>query len=441
MANNFLSDANCIALWDYESAAKTADSIGSHTLTDNNTVVVETTDKKRGDACAEFSLTNNRYYSLLDSASPAPVKSGTGTGIFSVVGWVKFFSFGTTGVIYPVVSKYTTADNKRCFAIGVTADKWKLLLGYNSGATSESIYESTAAASANVWYHYGFTFNQTTKAWTFRVWNDTTQAVVLNVSGTTTNNMSMTTAPFYIGKYAALDALPGREDETAFFSDILTSDEIDDIRTNTYLDSTAPSLTSPTGTKTGATTATGTVTTNEADGTLYAVVTTSATPPSSADLKSGTGAAYSTNQAVTTTGVQNVAATSLTAATTYYWHFLHTDAAANDSSIASSTSFTTDSGTAVKGLQVTLYNKSSQAIQASLTGITARYWDSATAAGAPLLKTDTASTNGSGLIEIDIDSVTSLSVGGVGYLVLYKAGAGIQTDLHFASRVTVVDIS
>ncbi|MBV2128153.1 fibronectin type III domain-containing protein [Arsukibacterium indicum] len=99
-----------------------------------------------------------------------------------------------------------------------------------------------------------------------------------------------------------------------------------------------PVLTLPTGAATGETTASGSVTTDTASGTLYAAVTTSAMPPSKPDIIAGTGAAYATNQAVTATGVQNVNATGLTAETTYYWHFLH-----NDSNVATSDSFTTDS--------------------------------------------------------------------------------------------------
>lgn len=53
-------------------------------------------------------------------------------------------------------------------------------------------------------------------------------------------------------------------------------------------DVTAPVLTLPTGTKTGSTTSTGTVTTaNDANGTAYAVVSTSATLPSVAQIQAG----------------------------------------------------------------------------------------------------------------------------------------------------------
>lgn len=114
-------------------------------------------------------------------------------------------------------------------------------------------------------------------------------------------------------------------------------------------DTTAPVLTSATGTATGATTATVGATTDEANGTMYCVVTTSATQPSVAQIKAGqnhTGAAasYASSQSITTTGAKTFNATGLTASTTYYAHMVHTDAASNDSNRISSSSFTTSAG-------------------------------------------------------------------------------------------------
>lgn len=116
--------------------------------------------------------------------------------------------------------------------------------------------------------------------------------------------------------------------------------------TVTAIDVTAPVLSSPTDAANGSTGGTLSVSTNESGGTLYGFVSTSATPPSGADLKAGTGAVWSGNQAVSGTGVQNMSATGLTASTAYYAHFLHTDAAANDSNIASADGFTTDAPSA-----------------------------------------------------------------------------------------------
>lgn len=111
--------------------------------------------------------------------------------------------------------------------------------------------------------------------------------------------------------------------------------------------SVAPSLTNPTGTATGDTTADGSVDTDEDDGTLYWVVTESSTSPSVAQIQSGQNAngdpaAASGNQSVSSTGTQNVSASGLDAGTQYWFHFQQQDEVGNDSTVVTSSSFTTD---------------------------------------------------------------------------------------------------
>lgn len=99
-------------------------------------------------------------------------------------------------------------------------------------------------------------------------------------------------------------------------------------------DVTAPTLTSPTGTQTGSTTASGTVSTDEGNGTLYYLASTNATE-TAATVKAAS------SQAVSGTGSQSVSFIGLTASTTYYAHYCHRDAAGNDSTVSNSASFTT----------------------------------------------------------------------------------------------------
>lgn len=104
-------------------------------------------------------------------------------------------------------------------------------------------------------------------------------------------------------------------------------------------DVTAPTLSNPVDNASGATGAAISVDTNEGNGTLYWFVSTSATPPSAADLKAGTGATAAGNQAVSGTGTQNATPTGLTETTLYWAHFLHRDTAGNDSAIATGNGF------------------------------------------------------------------------------------------------------
>lgn len=103
-------------------------------------------------------------------------------------------------------------------------------------------------------------------------------------------------------------------------------------------DAIAPVLTSPTGTQTGSTTGSGTVSTDEGNGTLYFWATTNATE-TAADIKTNGG-----TQTITTTGSKSVSFSGLTPSTAYYAHYVHRDAAGNDSTAVHSTSFTTTAG-------------------------------------------------------------------------------------------------
>ena len=90
--------------------------------------------------------------------------------------------------------------------------------------------------------------------------------------------------------------------------------------------------------------------TDEANGTAYVVVTTSATTPSVAQIiagqtHTGSAAVYAGNTAITATGAYSVTASGLTSYTAYYAHTVHRDTAGNDSNTLTSAQFTTLDGT------------------------------------------------------------------------------------------------
>jgi len=110
-------------------------------------------------------------------------------------------------------------------------------------------------------------------------------------------------------------------------------------------DSTAPVLSLPTGTAVGSDSASGTVSTDEGNGTLYYYVSQNPTE-TAAVIRAG-----GDTQAVTTTGQQNVSVTgTLLPTTTYYFHYVHVDTAFNESNVVVSTSFTTAEGTGKRKL-------------------------------------------------------------------------------------------
>jgi len=157
-------------------------------------------------------------------------------------------------------------------------------------------------------------------------------------------------------EYDASRVLDGAESWVVVWDRALTATELANNMNETDLkaavtgggsDTTPPTLSSPSGSTTGQTTLGGSVSSDESNGTLYWVVSTSNTSPSVAQIQagqdsSGTAAADSGSQTVSATGTQNVSATGLTADTTYYFHFQQQDAAANDSTVVTSAAVTTN---------------------------------------------------------------------------------------------------
>lgn len=101
------------------------------------------------------------------------------------------------------------------------------------------------------------------------------------------------------------------------------------------VDGTAPQLSNPTATQTGPNTATGSVTTDEGNGTLYCLVSANATETNATVRASGIA------QTVTSAGAKSFSIANLAASTLYYLHYAHRDLSNNDSTVANSGSFTT----------------------------------------------------------------------------------------------------
>ena len=122
--------------------------------------------------------------------------------------------------------------------------------------------------------------------------------------------------------------------------------------TVTYTAEVAPTLTLPTETNITANTATVGCTTDTAAGTLYWFVSTSATAPTAANLKNGTGAYNSQfgNIASPGIGTETFSVTGLAQSGTYYTYFVHTNGV-GDSNILESGSWLTQSAITADDLE------------------------------------------------------------------------------------------
>jgi hypothetical protein len=232
-------------------------------------------------------------------------------------------------------------SNNASFALP-SYTEYEFNLIYNWVAQSEQLHSYFLQTDANASFvHSIYDYNN---------WDGTAQ-------GTNTNN-GLTTFPNAYTASSLYTAL-GYADKNAFITYAINHPEAHIQRTaRTFLftgygisapvDITAPTLTSPTATATGSSTATIGATTNEANGVLWYIVTTSNVTPHWSQIKlgidnTGTAAAFSGSQAVSSTGAKTATASGLISATTYFTYLMHEDASGNKSTVSAASSFTTTS--------------------------------------------------------------------------------------------------
>lgn len=196
------------------------------------------------------------------------------------------------------------------------------------------------------------------------------------VTGTTTHNFTgLTAGTQYQIRARASDAA---DNKSSTLSLAVTTDAV-----------AAPVLSSPTASATGPTTATGSVQTTVASGTLYWLVNSNATA-TAAEVKA------SASKAVTSAGLQNVSITGLTAGTQYYVHYLHS--ATGDSAVVRSAQFST---TALASLTLGPLVNNTATVHVSVSGVTVHV-----IVGAAVVTKTGVSTNGAGMLTVSDEALT-----------------------------------
>jgi hypothetical protein len=163
-----------------------------------------------------------------------PLKSGDTGKKISVCGWFKYDALSNNRAPFTM---WDTSNKRSLIPIRYYSGEWQSYLGYNSGASSEQLY-SGGTVSTGRWYHFGFTYDDSDRSWKLIVWDDTSGTVVVDTSGTATNNISTEGSGAGIG-FGFFDGGPddhmdGHVDEIVVFKDILTIGEITRIRQGTY---------------------------------------------------------------------------------------------------------------------------------------------------------------------------------------------------------------
>jgi len=239
MANDFSGDANLQALYTCEGYLGNGNGLDDDSTKGNDLTEVGNPDLeeilvKEGSKAMQTVDSQGMQF-LADASLNAdfPFKNGSSNQKLSVCFWaypsaINAYNFAVT--------KWYGGVAKRCWGCGLSSatKAWELWIGYNGGASSEIKGLAACTVAVDKWYHVAMTYDQDTKAYHIRVW-DQTATTVYDVSGTTTNAINIEDAGFAVsGNEDGANYFRGVLDEVAVFNDILTTDEIDEIRNQTF---------------------------------------------------------------------------------------------------------------------------------------------------------------------------------------------------------------
>lgn len=242
MANDFSNGRLApVGVWAHEASdtSKSVDTSGHGNTLSASTIAFETTDVKEG-AQSRHNTSTTGHHLLTDGSlsSGFPGKSGESNTKFSFCVWLKPEDVSASEYI---AAKHWGPLSNRCgyyfYIASGTPKRFGLAIPYNSGASREYFNDAATSVALDQWYHVGFTYNGSTKAWRIRVWDDTASSVA-ETTGTGSQTIdSSNTEPFSLfNAYSWVygNGFEGYLDEAVLFNDILTADEIDEIRQGTY---------------------------------------------------------------------------------------------------------------------------------------------------------------------------------------------------------------
>lgn len=240
MANNFASDTNCLAVFNFENGALTTDSKGSATLNAYNTPTADTVNFREGAASVLLVGASHQYFEITDANLPAgwPLKTGDTNLVVGVGLWFRpnsvtgnqcliakdTNSFGTAyGIYLNGTTLYVTAPNVSINMGTVSIGNWY----YVALSSSSAPYSGSGIGRR----YYGYFFDvtngiQTIKGGTSDSWGMTANSAVFRIGGVGGQNSTWT--------------FDGNIDEVVVFNRLVSMSEWVQIRKGVFGGATAP---------------------------------------------------------------------------------------------------------------------------------------------------------------------------------------------------------
>jgi hypothetical protein len=236
MANDFTGDPNALGLYNMDQAGGILlDSLGGvGDMVNFGGAVLDVVNFKQGDASGKFVSPDALW--IQDHLLPAdfPLKDGTSNGTFSLSFW--FRSNLASMSSEWIISKWYSLGNERSFLIFGSGSTISLYMGYNGGSSTDTSASDTSTTIVrDRWYHIGITWDDSDQSWRIRIY-DAFNDTVGETTGTNSNGPSNPDGGSWTvgGNPDTSGFFDGWLDEVVIFKDVLTADEIDEIREGTY---------------------------------------------------------------------------------------------------------------------------------------------------------------------------------------------------------------
>ena len=150
---------------------------------------------------------------------------------------MKLNSLPNAGYTYDPFSKVDNSTHRSTFTI--MTDPFGHV-GFFIGTSDSRAYEDAwtfEQIAVGKWYHVVVTYRDNDRSYRFSIWSAEAGVVLVDRTGTLTNNIVVTDADICLGARQDLEAnrfLDGLLDEMVVFNDVLTTDDIAKIRAATF---------------------------------------------------------------------------------------------------------------------------------------------------------------------------------------------------------------
>jgi hypothetical protein len=230
--NIFSSDANAVSVWYFDLATGLGDdSLEKNDVTNSGAALDAVTYKQGTHSLSTIGGSEYTYRADSSLSADFPLKGGTTNRTFSMCGWVNQDS--QNNAWDAVFSKYDNQNGERSLLMTMTTTSFQFNAGH-TGGTGTHVYKLTKSPVFGVWYHYAITWNDADNAWRIRVYDDSDQSVS-EATGTGALQITPGTQRIEHGGCSGVSWFTDMLiDEFCVFNDVLTADEIDEIRAGTY---------------------------------------------------------------------------------------------------------------------------------------------------------------------------------------------------------------